>query len=151
MHGRRYLAGQPDHHDSPSHSRPFALQNISNALRDVKAADNSLLARVHIADDPHGVLTPQHPAAGILGHSAVVVQRELEMMNLLVGVAQVHRYVIMDPRGNHLGYIAEQEKGMTNVIARQMFRTHRSFTTHIFDRERKEVLRVCSYPPDRTG
>jgi len=48
----------------------------------------------------------------------------------------------MDPQGNHIGYMAEQELGMGNMMARQWFRTHRSFTTHVFDKHEKEVLRV---------
>ncbi len=48
----------------------------------------------------------------------------------------------MDPQGNHIGYMAEQELGMKNMMARQMLRTHRSFVTHIFDKNQVEVLRV---------
>lgn len=50
----------------------------------------------------------------------------------------------MDAQGNHIGYMAEQEKGLGNVMARQWLRTHRSFVTHVFDRHENEVLRVCS-------
>ena len=32
--------------------------------------------------------------------------------------------------------------GMRNMLARQSFRTHRSFTTHVFDKNQLEVLRV---------
>jgi hypothetical protein len=49
----------------------------------------------------------------------------------------------MDAKGNHVGYMAEQETGLRNMIARQWFRTHRSFMTHVFDRDENEVLRVC--------
>ncbi|KAF2191853.1 Scramblase-domain-containing protein [Zopfia rhizophila CBS 207.26] len=77
----------------------------------------------------------------ILDNSAIVVQRQLEMMNVLMGFEQANRYIIMDPHGNHIGYLAEQEHGLGNAVARQMFRTHRSFTTHVFDREEREVLR----------
>lgn len=48
----------------------------------------------------------------------------------------------MDAQGNHIGYMAEQEKGIANAMARQWFRTHRSFVTHVFDRNENEVLRV---------
>lgn len=48
----------------------------------------------------------------------------------------------MDANGNHIGYMAEQEKGMGNMMARQWFHTHRSFVTHVFDRHENEVLRV---------
>jgi Scramblase len=49
----------------------------------------------------------------------------------------------MDARGNHVGYMAEQETSLGNMIARQWYRTHRSFVTHVFDRDENEVLRVC--------
>lgn len=58
------------------------------------------------------------------------------------GFEQANKYVIMDANGNHIGYMAEQEKGMTNMMARQWFRTHRSFVTHVFDKHENEVLRV---------
>jgi hypothetical protein len=64
------------------------------------------------------------------------------MMNLLVGFEQANKYVIMDASGGHVGYLIEQELGMGNAMARQMFRTHRSFTTHVLDRNKREVLRV---------
>jgi len=64
-------------------------------------------------------------------------------MNVMLGFEQANKYVIMDPQGNHIGYMAERELGMGNIMARQMFSTHRSFTTHVFDKQGKEVLRVC--------
>jgi len=58
------------------------------------------------------------------------------------GFEQANKYVIMDPSGNHVGYMAEQERGIGNMMARQWFRTHRSFVTHVFDKHENEVLRV---------
>jgi len=58
------------------------------------------------------------------------------------GFEQANKYVIMDANGNHVGYMAEQEKGLGSTMARQWFRTHRSFVTHVFDRHENEVLRV---------
>ena len=72
-----------------------------------------------------------------------MVQRQLELINLLVGFEQANKYIIMDPQGNHIGYMAEREIGMGNLMARQMFSTHRSFETHVFDKFEREVLRVC--------
>lgn len=66
------------------------------------------------------------------------------MLILGSGFEQANKYVIMDAMGNHIGYMAEQEKGMGNAMARQWFKTHRSFVTHVFDRNENEVLRVCS-------
>lgn len=66
----------------------------------------------------------------------------MEMMNLLIGFEQANRYVIMDPHGATLGYIAEQDHGIGRSFMRQIARTHRSFTTHIFDAKGQEVLRI---------
>jgi hypothetical protein len=77
----------------------------------------------------------------LLDNSTLIIQRQLEMMNVLMGFEQANRYVIMDPQGNHIGYLAEQEHGIGNAVARQMLKTHRSFTTHVFDKQEKEVLR----------
>lgn len=121
---------------------PPPAEAVSHALRDTNPADNDLLAPVHIPKDQHAILTENHPATQILANSAIVVQRQLELMNVLVGFEQANRYVIMDPQGNHLGYIAERDLGMGNMMARQMFSTHRSFTAHVFDKSGKEILRV---------
>ncbi|KAJ6164616.1 Scramblase-domain-containing protein [Penicillium chermesinum] len=104
-------------------------------------AQNTLLSPVYIPEDPNGVLKETHPATNILSNSGLVIQRQIEMMNVLIGFEQANRYVIMDAQGNHVGYIAEQEKGMGSMMARQWFHTHRSFVTHVFDRHENEVLR----------
>lgn len=58
------------------------------------------------------------------------------------GFEQANRYVIFDAQGNHVGYMAEQEQGVGNMMTRQWFGTHRAFVTHVFDRNQNEVLRV---------
>ena len=120
-----------------------SLDAVSSALRDQNSDTNNLLSPVHIPEDPDGVLNERHPATSILSNSAIVVTRQLELMNVMLGFEQANKYVIMDPKGGHIGYMAERELGMGNMMARQMFSTHRSFTTHVFDRQGKEVLRVC--------
>jgi hypothetical protein len=114
---------------------------VSNALATTPDSQNPLLTPVHIPEDPNAVLKETHPAMRLLDNSAIVIQRQLEMMNVLMGFEQANRYVIMDPHGNHIGYLAERDHGLGNAVARQMFKTHRSFTTHVFDREEKEILR----------
>lgn len=125
-----------------SREEPASTNAISNALRDAKVQDNNLLAPVHVPEDPSGVIKEKHPAARILSTSAIVVQRQLELMNLTIGFEQANKYTILDAQGNHLGFMAERDLGMGNVMARQMFRTHRSFETHVFDKHEREVLRA---------
>lgn len=108
--------------------------SLSDALRDTKEEDNNLLSPVHVPEDPFGVLNERHPAATILANSGIVVQRQLELMNVMIGFEQANKYVILDPQGNHIGFIAEQDNSMGRTMARQMFSTHRSFTTHVLRR-----------------
>lgn len=126
---------------TPPSSEPSKNEAVSRALAEVPDSQNSLATPVHMPEDPHAVLKETHPVMKLLDNSAIVVQRKLEMMNVLLGFEQANRYVLMDPHGNHIGYLAEQDHGLGTAMARQMFRTHRSFTTHVFDREEKEVLR----------
>ena len=126
-----------------------SVDTVSNALRDQDSQANNLLSPVHIPEDPDGVLNERHPATSILSNSAIVVTRQLELMNVMLGFEQANKYVIMDPKGGHIGYMAEREMGLGNMMARQMFSTHRSFTTHVFDRHGKEVLRVCQQELER--
>ena len=139
--GRKVPLNKPEESPKDASSSPSRVEAVSNALSTTPDPSNSLVTPVHIAEDAHAVLKETHPAMRLLNNSSLVVQRQLEMMNVLIGFEQANRYVIMDPHGNHIGYLAEQEHGMGNAIARQMFKTHRSFTTHVFDREEKEILR----------
>ena len=133
--------------DSPAQEKgaPSSPASVSDALRDTKNEDNNLLAPVHVPEDPDGILNERHPVASILANSAIVVQRQIEMMNVMIGFEQANRYIIMDGHGNHIGYMAERESGMGSTMARQFFKTHRSFTTHVFDRNEREVLRVSRW------
>lgn len=47
-------------------------------------SQNTLLSPVHLPEDPHAVLKENHPAISILANSGLVVQRQLEMMNVMM-------------------------------------------------------------------
>lgn len=136
---------QPPQEQNNAQQPPQPPQQNKNELLATtlaQTASSDLLSEVHIPHDPHGVLPPEHPALSILGNSSLVIQRQIELMNLMVGFEQANRYIIMDGAGNTLGYIAEQDHGIGSAMKRQMFKTHRSFTTHIFDAQEREVLRI---------
>ena len=143
---RRQSSSQPpEKPPEPPKDKQSSFDAVSGALRNADQEHNNLLSAVHIPEDPNGVLNEKHPATSILSNSSLVVTRQLELMNVMLGYEQAIKYVIMDPQGQHIGYMAERELGMGNMMARQMFSTHRSFTTHVFDRQGKEVLRVCCH------
>ncbi|KAI5281893.1 hypothetical protein KEM52_003834, partial [Ascosphaera acerosa] len=129
----------PDSGEEPNGSP--AQATVSSALHDADPASNSLLAPVHVPEDPAAVLDSQHPAASILASSSLVVQRQLELLNVLVGFKQANRHALLDARGMHVGYMAEQDDGAGAAIARQWAGTHRSAVTWVFNRHGKEVLR----------
>ncbi|KAJ5470596.1 hypothetical protein N7530_007953 [Penicillium desertorum] len=120
---------------------PATSESQNTTSTDYDPSRNTLLSPVYLPEDPRGVLKENHPAISILANSGIVVQRELEMMNVMIGFEQANKYVIMDAQGNHIGYMAEQDKGLANTMARQWLHTHRSFVTHVFDRQENEVLR----------
>ena len=130
----------PPDNGSPK-ERESSVDAVSKSLQATNKEDNNLLSPVNIPKDPDGVLNESHPAAALLSYSSLVVTRQVEMMNIMLGFEQANRYVIMDPQGNHVGYMAERDLGMGSMMARQTFSTHRSFTTHVFDKQQKEVLR----------
>lgn len=140
---RNERAPPPNQHDTtPSQGQtPPKSPPIENILAETRPEDNSLLAPVHIPEDPNSVLKSDHPASNILAQSGLLVQRQLEMMNVFIGFEQANRYVILDPHGNHVGYMAEQDGGLAKGMTRQLARTHRAFTTHVFDKHATEVLR----------
>lgn len=114
---------------------------MGTLLSQTRPEDNFLLAPVHVAEDPNAILKSDHPSSTILAQPGIVVQRQIEMMNLFLGFEQANRYVILDPHGAHIGYMAEHDGGLGKVMARQWLRTHRAFTTHVFDKHGTEVLR----------
>lgn len=69
----------------PSSTRS-ATENTSSTLHDTPPEQNTLLAPVHIPEDPNAVLKERHPAARLLANSGLVVQRELELMNVMLYV-----------------------------------------------------------------
>jgi hypothetical protein len=130
----------PAHQQEQQQQGPGLNTQLASTLSETNSSD--LVSKVHIPADPHGILQPDHPALAILGNSSLVIQRQIEMMNIIIGFEQANRYIMMDGQGNTIGYIAEQDHGMGSSMARQIFKTHRSFTTHIFDRYEREVLRI---------
>lgn len=127
---------------SSQSGQPPPPPSLSENLAALSPQENGLLAPVHIPEDPNAVIKSGHPSTAIIANSGLVVQRQFEMLNIFLGFEQANRYVILDPQGNHIGYMAEHDGGLAKSLGRQAFRTHRAFTTNIFDRTGNEVLRV---------
>jgi hypothetical protein len=79
--------------------------------------------------------------ASVLNHPLLVVTREIEWGNLLIGFEQANKYAIRVADGRIVGFIAE-ESSLGRAILRQALRTHRSFQATIMDALGTPVLRV---------
>ena len=58
------------------------------------------------------------------------------------GYEQANKYLITDQNQQTLAFMAEEELGLMAVLARQLFRTHRSFRTTVIDPHGQVLLRV---------
>ncbi|KAG0207357.1 hypothetical protein BGX28_001365 [Mortierella sp. GBA30] len=95
-----------------------------------------------VPEDPFGVLQPHHTAYRLLAQPALIMTRQVEMINVLVGFEQANKYAIVDPSGTPIGYIAEEDTTMVKAMSRQLLRTHRPFKASVLDLEGNEVLKI---------
>ncbi|KAI8341849.1 Scramblase-domain-containing protein [Chlamydoabsidia padenii] len=96
---------------------------------------------VHIPEASDAIVTYSYSGAPVLSQPALVVGRELEMMNIFLGYEQANKYKIMDPNGNSLGYIAEEE-GFARSLSRQFLRTHRRMNATVMDNQGNVIFKI---------
>ncbi|ORY95476.1 Scramblase-domain-containing protein [Syncephalastrum racemosum] len=120
-------------------ARPVqAAQAAAPAQQLVETVDDT----VEIPEPEAGaVVRPDNIGAPVLSHSALVIGREFEMMNIFLGFEQANRYKIMDPNGNYVGFIAEEE-GFAKSVSRQFLKTHRPFKATILNNEGQVVFKI---------
>ncbi|EGG05122.1 uncharacterized protein MELLADRAFT_116882 [Melampsora larici-populina 98AG31] len=97
---------------------------------------------VDVPSNPSGFIQSSHPAASLLAQPALVVVRQLEMLNLFVGFEQANRYRILNPAGETVGFLAEENSGFTGTLLRQIAGTHRAFQASILAVDGTELLRI---------
>lgn len=64
----------------------------------------------------------------------IVIQRELEFLNIFIGFEQANRYSIKSFDDKLIGYIMEEDVGVTNLVMRQLLGTRRPFNATVIDR-----------------
>lgn len=79
----------------------------------------------------------------ILGQSALVIGRQLEMLNIFLGYEQANKYVIYHPRtAQPLGYILEEAQSLSSMLLRQIARTHRPFNATVIDCSGQIIMKL---------
>ena len=83
----------------------------------------------------------QSSMRSILEHDTLVVGRQLEVANVLLGFEQYNRYVIQSQSGSLVGYLLEADS-LGKSIARQVLRTHRAFHVDCVDTDFNSILQI---------
>ncbi|CAN8070461.1 unnamed protein product [Agarophyton chilense] len=78
----------------------------------------------------------------ILSPPALVVTREYEWANIIIGFEQANKYTIRAaPGGQVVGYIAE-EGSFGSAVTRNLLRTRRPFKATVFDKDRNIIFQI---------
>ncbi|GMY06431.1 altered inheritance rate of mitochondria protein 25-like [Fagus crenata] len=106
--------------------------------------EQEFLDQPPLSQSVSGHLEPESPeevqVAPLLARSNLLITRDIEWANLVLGFEQENRYAIVDvcyPQ-SPVGFIREQ----SNVIARQLLRLRRPFVAYITDAMGNELFRV---------
>jgi hypothetical protein len=93
-----------------------------------------LPSSVDVVRDELGVIDNQRNIEGVkrlLAVPALVIARQLEMMNLFLGYEQANKYQILDPEGVLLGYLMEEETSLKGAVIRQVLKRNRPFKASV--------------------
>ena len=85
-------------------------------------------------------LPPSDPIRALLSVNAIVVARQVEMMNILLGYEEANKYKLLNPEGETVGFLMEEELGFVSSIKRQVLRTHRAMKATVLDPEGNKIL-----------
>ncbi|CBQ71308.1 conserved hypothetical protein [Sporisorium reilianum SRZ2] len=130
-----------------SNDQHLASQSAAESAQANLPTDPSVHVPAVVPHEPLDVLQASHShfqgATRLLSQSALVVTREIEMMNIFLGFEQANKYSIHAPSGELVGYLAEEEHGLLGgALQRQLLRTHRPFRATVMDVSGKPVLMI---------
>ncbi|OVA18479.1 Scramblase [Macleaya cordata] len=108
------------------------------------SASKTVPAQPPLSQSPTGFLEPASPeevmVAPLLARSNLLITRDIEWANLVLGFEQENRYAIVDAcyPESPVGFIREQ----SHIIYRQILRTRRPFIAYVTDTMGTELFRV---------
>jgi len=75
-----------------------------------------------------------------MDNQMLVITRQVEMVNIFIGLEKHNRYIISNESGEPIGYIAEEQRGLLSVISREIFSTRRPFRAVLLDTSGSPIL-----------
>lgn len=138
--------GETGYANQFSFQNPFERWFSASSVTEEKSYDETkrVLKQPPLSQPTTGALKPSFPEeariAPLLARSNLLITRDIEWANLMLGFEQENRYAIVDVcyPGSPVGMIREQ----SNLIARQLLRTRRPFIAYITDALGNELFRV---------
>lgn len=108
----------------------------------MKRIANSATRRLRLKTHP----APPHVQTGlasVLLHPSLMVQRKLEILNIVAGFEQANMYSIKSPKNSaDFGSIAEDNAGIMGMFKRQALHTRRPMNANVLDQHGSVVLRI---------
>lgn len=86
-----------------------------------------------VPPNKNGLITPEDGIYDILKEPTLVIERDFEIMNIMLGFEQPNRYKILNSMGQQIGYMIEKDFGILKAIGRQFFKLHRPFEIEVFN------------------
>lgn len=86
-------------------------------------------------------------ALTLVNRSSLIVTRDVEWGQVLLGYEQANKYSIRDETGQVVALLAEEHGGLGRMFMRQLFRTRRGFTATVFNSTGSEILFKLRRPP----
>eukprot|EP01116_Phalansterium_solitarium_P017330 TRINITY_DN4240_c0_g1_i1.p1 TRINITY_DN4240_c0_g1~~TRINITY_DN4240_c0_g1_i1.p1 ORF type:complete len:520 (+),score=178.91 TRINITY_DN4240_c0_g1_i1:935-2494(+) len=131
----------------PSKPEPIKPEPIKPepAQQLVPAAEPTEVA----APEPTELVVAEEPSREVLAggldsvlkHPVLIVTREIEWAQLIVGFEQANKYSLRNLDGTVVGYMAEED-GIGKTVGRQLLKTHRGFKATVFDVHGTKVLEI---------
>ncbi|KAI8992309.1 Scramblase-domain-containing protein [Pilobolus umbonatus] len=128
-----------------SHVEHQSLRNTKPISRETLVYEKPGAAETSLVEVPidleHNIVKPETAGGALLTQPAMIIGRQIEMLNVFLGYEQANRYKIMDAQGNNLGFIAEEE-GLGKSIGRQFLGTHRKMQATVLNPEGEVLFKI---------
>lgn len=85
-----------------------------------------------VPPNENGLITEEDGIYDILKEPTLVIERQIELMNVVIGFEQANRYRILNSLGQQIAYMEEVDFGFAKAIGRQFFRLHRPFEIGVY-------------------
>lgn len=116
-----------------THNQFYYQENPSSDANAYKKDASQFRTVFEMPPNHNGIITHDDGIYEILKEPTLVIERQIELMNVVIGFEQANRYKIMNSLGEQIGYMEEKDMGILKAIGRQFFRLHRPFDIDVFN------------------